>query len=422
MVALLYSAGIALLRVTYGIAALGNPKAKRLLNGQRSQKAALRAAFTAGNKSPLAWFHCASLGEFEQGRPVIEALKAARPDVRILLTFFSPSGYEVRKDYPLADFVFYLPWDTAANASFFAEVVQPYLAVFVKYEFWYHYSAALHRRQIPLVSISAIFRPDHIYFKPQGFLFRSILRNFSHFFIQNQQSFDLLKRIGISAASVAGDTRFDRVLAVLGRSEENETARNFKNGKQVMVIGSAWPDDMAVLLPFMNEYRDVLRFIVAPHEINEAFMTSIEKQFQGKTVRYTQTNQGEAAVADVLVIDTIGLLSVLYRYGEYAFVGGGFKEGLHNILEAACYGIPVFFGSKAPYNKYQEALDLVSLKGAFGVADTHELTLQFRRLLEEPEVYKEACSVSQDYVQTHAGATPMITQHLLNLFASWKAE
>lgn len=421
MVAFLYSIAIALLRLTYGIAALGNPKAGRLLAGQRSQKAALQAAFSGKNNRPLAWFHCASLGEFEQGRPVIEALKAARPDVRILLTFFSPSGYEVRKDYSLADFVFYLPWDTPSNAAFFAEVVRPSLAVFVKYEFWYHYSSALHRQCIPLLSISAIFRPDHIYFKPSGFLFRSILRNFSYFFVQNQQSMDLLKSIGITSASVAGDTRFDRVLEVRKRPGENETVRNFKSGKKIMVIGSAWPDDMAVLLPFMNEYRSALKFIVAPHEIDESFMTSIAKRFEGTTVRYTRVDSNEVGSADAMLIDTIGLLSLLYRYGDYAFVGGGFKEGLHNILEPACYGIPVFFGNKAPYNKYQEAIDLVSLKGAFGVADTRELTLLFRRLTDEPMAYGEACRVTSIYVQTHAGATPMITDHLLKLLASWKA-
>lgn len=422
MVTLLYNIGIGLLRTVYWFAGFGNLKAKLLLAGQRRQKDALRTAFKERQKVPMVWFHCASLGEFEQGRPVIESLKQARPDVRILLTFFSPSGYEIRKNYPGADFVFYLPWDTRANARFFAEHIHPALAVFVKYEFWYHYSTALHARGIPVVSLSAIFRPDHIYFKPQGFIFRSILRNFDHFFVQNQLSVDLLKGIGITTVSLAGDTRFDRVLQVRDQGGENKVAREFKKKNKLMVIGSAWPDDMVVLLPFMNSQRDSLKFIIAPHEIQESFMASIENEFEGRILRYSSVHASESVNGDAIIIDSIGLLSQLYRYGDFAFVGGGFKEGLHNILEAACYGIPVFFGGKAPYSKYQEAVDLVDQKGAFAVNSTSELSIHFDKLLKEPSSYQEACSTARNYVQTHAGATEQVTKHLLQLLVSWKAE
>ncbi len=420
MTAPLYNFGLALLRSAYVLAAGFHPKAKAFREGRRAQEVKLRETFPLPAGAPLVWFHCASLGEFEQGRPVIESLKRWRPDLRILITFFSPSGYEVRKNYELADFVFYLPWDTASNAAFFAQKVRPTVTVFVKYEFWYNYSAALKKHNLPLISISAIFRPTHVYFKPQGFLFRAVLRNFSYFFVQNADSLNLLKTIGIANARVAGDTRFDRVSEIVNQAAENRIAQQFKGNKKLMVIGSSWPDDMAVLLPFMNAHRDSIKFIIAPHEMSESFLMSIEKGFRGRTIRYTRTSEQEASDADALIIDTIGLLSQLYRYGEFAFIGGGYKEGLHNILEAACYGIPIFFGSRAPYDKYQEAVDLVSRGGAFAVANTEELNNAFEALTASTAVYTNASTVTRDYVQSNLGATKIITDYLQNILSSWK--
>lgn len=417
----IFTIGIGVLRVVYGVAAWINPKAKAFRDGRIRQAATLKKTFPNLQARPLVWFHCASLGEFEQGRPVMEALKAARPDIRILLTFFSPSGYEVRKNFALADHVFYLPWDTAANAEWFATQVRPAIAVFVKYEFWYHYCRALRKQNIPLVSVSAIFTPSHIFFKPHGFAFRSILNNFTRFFVQNEESGQLLRSIGITDVTVAGDTRFDRVAEVAALSGENSIARSFKGSRSVLVVGSAWLEDWHVLLPFMDAHRQSLKFIVAPHEIEEAFIGSIETAFKGKCVRYTKVTESEAAEADLLIVDTIGLLSTLYRYGEYAFVGGGFKQGLHNILEAACYGIPVFFGSRAPYDKYQEAVDLVAQGGAFALPDSKTLDTRYSELSSAPEAYRHSATVCRNYVQDHKGATQKITHYLLQTLSEWKA-
>jgi 3-deoxy-D-manno-octulosonic-acid transferase len=422
MKSLLYDLGILLLRTAYGIAAWFLPKAKAFRDGRKNQRRILREIFPLPTtEGPLVWFHCASLGEFEQGRPVIEYLRAQRPGIKILLTFFSPSGYEVRKNYSGADYIFYLPWDTRANAEWFATQVRPAVAVFVKYEFWYHFSTALHKHNIPAVSISAIFRPDQIFFKPHGTLFRRILKNFSWFFVQNESSVTLLQGLGITTVTLAGDTRFDRVADITAQREEIEPAQAFKGTQEIMVIGSAWPNDMEVLLPFMNAMKDRLKFIVAPHEISEGQMTSIEKGFHGKTIRFSRVGGQEVHDAQLLLVDTIGLLSRLYRYGEYAFVGGGYKEGLHNILEAATYGIPVFFGSKAPYGKYQEAVDLTRDGGAFAVADTAQLTRAFDALDTDKSSYDKAARTCGEYVQKNRGATGRITTYLLQTLDTWKA-
>lgn len=421
MKSLPYNAGILLLRIAYALAAWFHPKAKAFRDGRKGQQKKLREIFPLPAGVPLVWFHCASLGEFEQGRPVIESLRAQRPAVRILLTFFSPSGYEVRKNYPGADYVFYLPWDTHANATWFVTQVRPTLAVFVKYEFWYHFSTALRSHHIPMISISAIFRPDQIYFKSHGALFREILKNFTWFFVQNESSLRLLENLGITTVTLAGDTRFDRVADVAAQGEEIERARIFKRDSKLMVIGSAWPDDMAVLLPFMNAHKDHMKFIVAPHEISERQLAAVESGFHGKTARYSRTKSENVSACQLLLVDTIGLLSRLYRYGEYAFVGGGYKEGLHNILEAAGYGIPVFFGSKAPYGKYQEAVDLTGAGGAFAVENTTQLTQVFEKLDGDRAAYERAARTCGEYVQKNRGATARITNYLINTLDTWKA-
>ena len=419
MLELVYTLGISLLRSVYGAAAWFNPKAVAFRKGRLEQVAVLKATFPLSGPKPLVWFHCSSLGEFEQARPVIEALKFWRPDITLLLTFFSPSGYEVRKNYPYADYVFYLPWDTRANALWFAENVRPAFVVFVKYEFWHHYCKALKEKKIPLISISAIFRPDQIYFKSHGSFFKSILQTFDTFFVQNQQSIDLLASIGISSTILAGDTRFDRVSQIVRQSEENPIAQRFKDGKKLMVIGSAWSDDMAVLIPFINKNLDTLKFIVAPHEPEEQFLLSIEQGISGKTFRYSRANELNVTDANVLLVDRIGLLAQLYRYGESAFVGGGYREGLHNILEAACYGIPIFFGDKA-YSKFQEAVDLIAEGGAFAVSDFHNLDTVFLQLTNSSSSYQQACTVSRDYVQRNLGAADIITTYCKKILGAWK--
>ena len=407
---LLYNIGIFLLKSLYWIASSFNPKARSFLQGRRQQQSKLRQTFPLPPNEKLVWFHCASVGEFEQGRPVLEALKLWNPSLKILLTFFSPSGYELRKNYEHAEFMFYLPWDTKTNARWFAENVKPALVIFVKYEFWYHYARALRDQNIPLISISSFFRPDQIFFKSYGSFFQKILRNFNHFFVQNKESIVLLQTIGISEVTLAGDTRFDRVYHIMQRSENLPLAQQFKNGQTLMVIGSAWPEDVEVLLPFINENKGRIKFIIAPHEISEGFLTKIENSIEAKSIRYSIATDKNIGEASVLLIDNVGMLSRLYRYGEFAFVGGGFNQGLHNILEAACFGIPIFFGNRA-YQKYQEAVDLVLRGGAFEVGDYMELKSKVENLNRQKENFALACEVTRQYVLENLGASDTIVAY-----------
>ncbi|MCK6616617.1 MAG: 3-deoxy-D-manno-octulosonic acid transferase [Cyclobacteriaceae bacterium] len=411
MATFLYNLSILLLRVLYYLAGLFNAKAEAFNNGRRNFFSRFAAALRA-NSQPLVWIHCASLGEFEQGRPVIEKLKEEFPDYKILLTFFSPSGYEVRKNYPKTDYVFYLPWDTKINAVRFLDISKPKLVLFVKYEFWYHYTKQIRERNIPLLSISSIFRPDQFFFKTAGNFYRSILKNFVHFFVQNDESVRLLKSIGLTNVTRAGDTRFDRVNQLVKQGEEVPVARKFKGTDKLMVIGSCWAEDLEVLIPFINENYFHLKFIIAPHEITESFMSNFEKAVNAKTIRYSKATENLNDY-HVLMIDNIGMLGKLYRYGEFAFVGGAFGKGLHNILEAACYGIPIFFGNKN-YHKFQEAVDLINRGGAFEVADYHDLKTKYE-MINLPQNFLLACEVTRLYVEENLGATEKITAYCRNL-------
>jgi 3-deoxy-D-manno-octulosonic-acid transferase len=402
----LYNFSIRLLQGLYAAASIVNPKAKLFVSGRRDWHQKL-TAFARTIKNPV-WVHCASLGEFEQGRPVMEALKAAFPSRPILLTFFSPSGYEVRKNYAGADGVFYLPMDTPSNARKFVETVNPVLAIFVKYEFWYNYSRELRKRNIPLLSISCIFRKDQVFFKWYGSTFRRILAQFSYFFVQNPESIELLKSLGLTNAAIAGDTRFDRVFQVTNSAEDIPIARQFKGGDKVFVIGSCWPEDLEILIPFINENQFQLKFIIAPHEVTMEFLSEIEKSLQVKTVRFSAAADNHDA--QVLLIDNIGMLSRLYRYGEFSYVGGAFGKGLHNILEAACYGVPVFFGNKN-YDKFQEAVDLIMRGGAFEVGSYTDLKTKYEMLHNRPENFLLACEVTRQYVLENLGATKKIVDY-----------
>lgn len=411
MAVFLYNLIIILLRGLYYLAGFFNAKADAFNYGRRNFFRRFSGEL-ASNNAPLVWVHCASLGEFEQGRPVIEKLKEEFPDHKILLTFFSPSGYEVRKNYPKADYIFYLPWDTQGNASRFIEISKPILAIFVKYEFWYHYTAELNRRKIPLLSISAIFRPDQFFFKTTGKFYRNMLRYINHFFVQNDESMRLLKSIGITNVTRAGDTRFDRVNQLVKQGEEIPVAKSFKGNDKVMIIGSCWPEDLEVLIPFINENYFHLKFIVAPHEVTEALMSNFEKAVNAKTIRYSKAG-GNLDEYHILIIDNVGMLGKLYRYGEFAFIGGAFGKGLHNILEAACYGIPIFFGNRN-FQKFQEAVDLINRGGAFDVADYRDLKTKYE-MVNLPQNFLLACEVTRLYVEENLGATEKIMKHCRNL-------
>lgn len=411
MVVFIYNFIITLLRAGYWVAGYVNAKAEAFNHGRRKFFQRFSGE-VAGNKSPLIWVHCASLGEFEQGRPIMEKLKSEFPGHKILLTFFSPSGYEVRKNYSKADYVFYLPWDTPQHAHRFIALCKPRLVIFIKYEFWYHYAHELKKLNIPLLSVSAIFRPQQLFFKPNGRFYRNILQCFTHFFVQNDESVRLLKSIGITRVTLAGDTRFDRVNQLVKQGEEIAIAKQFKGNDKVMVIGSCWPEDMEVLLPFINENYFHLKFIIAPHEVTDAFISSIEKSVSARSVRYSKA-AGNIGDCQVLIIDNVGMLGKLYRYGEFAYIGGAFGKGLHNILEAACYGIPIFFGNKN-FQKFQEAVDLINRGGAFEVADYRDLKTKYESV-NLPQNFILACEVTRLYVEENLGATEKIMAYCRNL-------
>jgi 3-deoxy-D-manno-octulosonic-acid transferase len=406
---IIYSLFIRIAQLVYRIAANFNDKARLFVQGHAGIYEKLIIAI-GENKSPLIWIHCASLGEFEQGRPIIESLKKQHPSIKILLTFFSPSGYEVRKNYSHADYIFYLPWDTSSNAKRFIELTRPSLAIFIKYEFWYHYTHELKKKNIPMISASSIFRADQIYFKWYGSFFRGILKKFSHFFVQTPLSIELLKKIGITQVTLAGDTRFDRVFEITQQASEIEIANKFKDNEKTFVVGSLWPEDLEVLAPFINEHKGSLKFILAPHEISERFLTQIEQLLSVKTIRYSKAAEGNPETYSVLLIDNIGMLSKLYRYGEFAYVGGAFGKGLHNILEAACYGVPIFFGDKN-YEKFQEAKDLIMRGGAFAINSYTDLKKNVELLNNKPESFLLACEVTRSYVHENLGATTKILSY-----------
>jgi 3-deoxy-D-manno-octulosonic-acid transferase len=404
---LLYNLFIRFLSFTYFLASVFNKKAALFVSGRQNIYTHLKKYFSKQNEK-VVWVHCASLGEFEQGRPVMESLKKNFPDVKILLTFFSPSGYENKKNYSGADAIFYLPWDTASNAKRFVEIVNPVFAIFIKYEFWYNYSEALRKSSIPLISVSCILRPTQAFFKWYGGIFRKTLQNFDFFFAQNEETVNLLASLNLRS-TLAGDTRFDRVFEITKSNAEIEIAKQFKSHQKLLVAGSCWVEDMEVLYPFINLNGYHLKFIIAPHEITESFITKIETSLSVKSVRYSRAS-GDISDVAVLIIDNIGLLSKLYRYGEFAYVGGAFGDGLHNILEAACYGVPIFFGNKN-YKKYQEANDLIVRGGAFEIGGYAELKSKYEMLHNYPENFLLACEVTRSYIKENLGATQKIMDY-----------
>lgn len=406
MALLLYSLFVRLYTTGIRIASLFNPKAQLFIRGRKGLIKKIEQNFKPD--APVAWFHCASLGEFEQGRPVIEAFKQRFPDYKIVLTFYSPSGYEVRKDYEGADLVCYLPVDTKSNANRFIDAISPKIVFFVKYEFWHYYSKALKGRNIPLLSIATILRPGQIYFKSYGSFYQRILRRFTHFFVQDEKTKALLEKIDIDNCEISGDTRFDRVAKICEFPQNLPLVEQFINNQKVMVVGSAWDEDIEVLTSFIND--STLKFIIAPHEIDEKFMQRMKKDFMRRTIRYSQLATVDApSDFDVLIIDNVGMLSSLYQYGDYAFVGGGYGKGLHNILEPATFGLPIFFGDQN-YEKFKEAIDLIKLGGAMAIADYDALRIQYRSF-SEPRTYEIASEINADYVKNNTGATRRIIDY-----------
>jgi 3-deoxy-D-manno-octulosonic-acid transferase len=400
------------------LAALLNAKAAQWATGRRRWRQAQRALLAAKPRSdaPLLWIHCASLGEFEQGRPVIEGLKTVRPELRVLLTFFSPSGYALRKNYPLADYVCYLPLDTPANARDFLALWQPDLAVFVKYEFWYFFLRALRRHSIPVYLISALFRPGQLFFKPYGGALRRLPGWFDHIFLQDEPSGQLLRRLGLSNFSVAGDTRIDRVVQIAQASASFPLVEAFAGAAPVLIAGSTWPEDEALLLPFLNErLPGDWKAIIAPHQIKAAHAQRLAAQFSGRAVLYSQAETADLAQARLLIIDNVGMLSALYRYGRTAYIGGAFGAGLHNTLEPIAFGLPVIFGPK--YEKFAEARYLADSGGGFSIGSAEELTAAFQSLLPEAG-YRAAAAKARAYVSANQGASQMVVDALAQMGAA----
>lgn len=406
---LLYDLGILVYGALLRLIAPFHAKAKLWVSGRKGLFQQLEQSVDSSQKH--IWFHFASLGEFEQGRSVMEQIKQQYPQEKIIVTFFSPSGYEIRKNTALADYVCYLPEDTAGNARRFLDIINPKLAIFTKYEYWYHYFTELERRKIRLLMISAIFREDQLFFKRYGGFYRGILKKVSFFFTQNMESVHMLKWIGICNAGLAGDTRFDRVVTLPLNHKPIAEVEAFVAGKQTLVAGSTWPADEELLQALMAQQPD-WKLIIAPHEIHEGHIQQLLKLFP-QALRFSlfaKYSQQEVVQAQVLLIDNIGMLSSLYYYGQIAYIGGGFGAGIHNTLEAATYGVPVIFGLK--YEKFKEAVDLLELGGAWAIGDAEELKAVFQAL-QQPEKRTHAAQAAKNYVSTRAGATQIIMKYLI---------
>lgn len=403
-----YNFGIKAYQLAVRLAALRGHKARTMLEGQKRTFDLLREKLNPAHQ--YIWIHASSLGEFEQGRPLIERIKKENPDARIVLSFFSPSGYEVRKHYELADVVCYLPFDLPAEVNTFLNLVNPSMAIFVKYEFWGNYLSELRRRNIPTYLISAIFRDSQIFFRPWGGMFRDMLKCYTRIFVQNEESRQLLKAIDVDNVEVAGDTRFDRVASVRAAAKDFPVIAAFvENAKFTLVMGSSWPHDEDIVIPYFNTHPN-MKLIIAPHEFDHARLNSIMSRIKRKTGLYSATNAAQAAEMDCLIIDSFGILSSLYRYGQMAYVGGGFGAGIHNINEAAVYGIPVAFGPK--FGKFAEAHDLIALGGGFCVSNEQELVDLMNKMLSNTDARSNAGNIAGKYISTHTGATTRIYQQI----------
>ena len=350
-------------------------------------------------------------GEFEQGRPVIEKLKEIEPHTKILLTFFSPSGYEIRKNYQGADYIYYLPIDTPSNARRFVETWKPDAAVFVKYEYWYNYLNELHKQQVPTYLISAIFRPEQPFFKKWGNLHRRMLGFFTRLFVQDEESVKLLSTIGITHVQQTGDTRFDRVKQIADAAKRIEKVEAFCNDRRAVVCGSTWPGDEDIILDYINAQEGNYKWIIVPHEIGEGHIKDILGKCRKSVARYTDET-ADVTKCQVLVVDTIGVLSSIYRYGSISYVGGGFGKGIHNTLEAAIYGIPVLFGPK--YHKFKEAVDLIACGGAFSISDKEQFTSLMDSLINSPAIAEAAGQSALKFVNQQLGATDAIIRQLVD--------
>ena len=403
----MYTLGIAIYAFMARLIAPFHKKAKLMTSGQRKAFDILRKQRVPG--AEYIWFHAASLGEFEQGRPLIEELRLRHPQYKILLTFFSPSGYEVRKNYDGADIVCYLPFDLPLNVSRFLNLIQPKMTIFIKYEFWMNYLTACKKRNIPTYIISAVFRHNQIFFRWYGRYYRRVLNTYEWLFVQDQSSLDILNHYNIKNASISGDTRFDRVYNIFEKKKTIPIAEYFTNNKKengiVMVAGSSWPKDEDIFINYFNNHPE-MKLIIAPHEIHEEHLQSILSKLKRPTIKFSETTIESIQHADCLIIDCFGLLSSIYRYGDIAYIGGGFGVGIHNVLEAAVYGIPVVFGPN--YQKFKEARDLIKSEGGFSINGNNEFNTLMDQFISQKEFLKTSGEKAGEYVENNLGATEII--------------
>ncbi|MBS1764731.1 MAG: 3-deoxy-D-manno-octulosonic acid transferase [Bacteroidetes bacterium] len=406
---LFYSIGIRLYHLAACMAAMFNAKAKLFCEGRKGVFEKLEKIF-ADDTSPRIWFHCSSYGEFEQGRPVLQQLKTQYPGYKIVLTFFSPSGYAQGVKEKAADCVLYLPADTAAHAKKWISVLKPSLAVFVKYDFWFHYMNELSNKNIPFVYVSSIFRENQFFFKPWGKSFLAILKKASAFYVQNSSSAELLKQHGIQQVMVTGDTRFDRVAQLPEIKFSDEVIEKFIQGDVPLIVaGSTWPGDHQLLAAYLNRRSDI-KMIIIPHEIDEKSIASFTSLCNKKYLKYSDAEKHNIGEGQVLIVNRIGMLSKIYRYANVCYIGGGFGKGIHNILEGAVYGKPVVFGPV--YEKFAEAVNLIDKGGAFAVADEAQLQNILNRLLDQKHESEHAGAISRVFVAENAGATQAVMNQL----------
>ncbi|MEO5571863.1 MAG: glycosyltransferase N-terminal domain-containing protein [Bacteroidia bacterium] len=405
----IYLVGVKIYGAGILAASFFNQKAKQWIEGRKNIFSVIRTALADKNEKRI-WVHCSSLGEFEQGKPIIEALKKEYPEFKIAVTFFSPSGYEIKKNDPLADYIFYLPLDGPGKAKKFIDLVAPSMVFFVKYDFWHFYIRELKKRKIPLYFISADFRPSQIFFQWYGKFFDKMLRRVTHLFVQNQQSLELLYRNSIPHVTVSGDTRFDRVYENSLHGKSFPEIEKFCEGKKILIAGSTWPPDEAVLAEFINQSAGEFKFIIAPHEIKEEQLNNFVKSVSKKSIRYSEFKKSAVTDAEVLIIDNIGMLSSLYRYADFTYIGGAFSKGLHNVLEAVVFGKPVFFGPN--YQKFPEAVELIKNKTGFSVSSANELKNKVDELISFPGEKEKIKSATENYIEKNKGATGIVMNYL----------
>ena len=403
----LYNLGILIFSVLAKLISPFNQRASLWVNGRKGWESKIAEKIKPGNR--VLWMHCASLGEFEQGRPVIEAVKKQMPEFKIVLTFFSPSGYEIRKNYDRVDCVSYLPSDTPSNAAKFTELINPEFVIFVKYEFWNNYISVLYEKNIPLYLISGIFRPGQHFFKWYGSFFRGMLSKFKKIFVQDQRSFDLLSAIGITNVIIAGDTRFDRVVQIVAAAGIILKLDQFRGNEKLFLAGSSWSQDEEIIAEYINKFPLKMKWVFAPHEIDKSNIERLEKLLKVKYVRFSEFSEVYSD-ARVLIIDNIGMLSSAYRYANIAAIGGGFGKGIHNILEPACWGIPVVFGPN--YERFREAVDLKNDGGAKSFTTFDEFKNILDLWLSDEKLYKISAEIATEYVKENTGATRIIIKEI----------